>query len=251
MLERREIILGGALSLIWGRACCQNSGQIYGCRLPDQRAEAIFSEGPDTRLFISGNEPMIPKSGNQMFDRALAQSLSKMSSALDCAPGFAYFDDAADGANAYATAKRRLNGADGTVLFGSTLLSQLMAHHDNPELRVAAVCAHEFGHILQFKRGLEQVVGAGQPTVKRIELQADYFAGYFAGRRKRERPAFPAAVFAATQQSFGDTHVNSPGHHGTSVERASAVVSGFKAAYEKNLNLGDAIQESVTYVRSL
>jgi hypothetical protein len=28
-------------------------------------------------------------------------------------------------------------------------------------------------------------------------------------------------------------------------------VAGFKAAYEKNLDLGDAIQESVVYARSL
>jgi hypothetical protein len=46
-------------------------------------------------------------------------------------------------------------------------------------------------------RLLDHLVGAvtdglrvGQPTVKRLELNADFFAGYFAGMRKRERATF-------------------------------------------------------------
>src|SRR5262249_35993307 len=47
--------------------------------------------------------------------------------------------------------------------------------------------------------GCSKRVNAGQSTVKRSELQADYFAGYFAGHRKRERPTYPAAVVALAQ----------------------------------------------------
>ena len=114
-----------------------------------------------------------------------------------------------------------------------------------------AVCAHEFGHILQFKHGLIRKVNEGQPTVKRSELQADYFAGYFAGLRKRERPEYPAAVVAVTQFSVGDHGVTNKNHHGTPKERGAAVVRGFEAAFRQNKNLSEAIQESTAYVMSL
>ncbi|MCW5686713.1 MAG: metalloprotease [Pseudolabrys sp.] len=193
---------------------------------------------------------MIPKSGNKDFDFALAQTLAKISNLLDATPGFAYYDDY-DGMNAFASPRVRLSNADGTVLFGQNLLKRLMQGNDHPELGVAAVCAHEFGHILQYKRGLTQIVGAGQPTVKRVELQADFFAGYFAGTRKREKPDFPAAVFAMTQYNFGDNMINHPSHHGTPNERAAAIVRGFEVAYAEKRNLADAISISINYAKSL
>ncbi|TFW33161.1 metalloprotease [Massilia horti] len=193
---------------------------------------------------------MIPRSGDRDFDLALAHTLAAVSEKLEALPSFAYYDDY-DGANAYATPKVRMNNADGTVLFGQRLLSRLMSGTESPEVAVAAVCAHEFGHILQFKRGLDRVVGVGQPTVKRVELQADFFAGYFAGARKLERPNFPAAVFAMTQHSFGDNMVNHPGHHGTSEERGAAIAKGFEAAYREKCTLAQAIQISTNYVAGL
>lgn len=90
-----------------------------------------------------------------------------------------------------------------------------------------------------------------RPTVKRVELQADFFSGYFAGTRKRERQAFPAAVFATTQFTFGDNMVQSPSHHGTADERAAAVVKGFESAYRQKQNLNDAIDTSLSYVSVL
>ena len=45
--------------------------------------------------------------------------------------------------------------SDGTVLFGVRLLRKLMNDfaNDNPDAAVAAVCAHEFGHIVQYQEG--------------------------------------------------------------------------------------------------
>ncbi|WP_206076832.1 hypothetical protein [Massilia horti] len=222
----------------------------YGCVLSPDDATLFMDERTDARLYISGNEPMIPRSGDRDFDLALAHTLAAVSEKLEALPSFAYYDDY-DGANAYATPKVRMNNADGTVLFGQRLLSRLMSGTESPEVAVAAVCAHEFGHILQFKRGLDRVVGVGQPTVKRVELQADFFAGYFAGARKLERPNFPAAVFAMTQHSFGDNMVNHPGHHGTSEERGAAIAKGFEAAYREKCTLAQAIQISTNYVAGL
>ncbi|MBA5639801.1 metalloprotease [Duganella sp. LX20W] len=193
---------------------------------------------------------MIPRSGDRSFDLALARTLAAVSETLKVLPSFAYYDDY-DGLNAYATPKVRLVNADGTVLFGQRLLSRLMSGKESPEVAVAAVCAHEFGHILQFKRGLDKVVGAGQRTVKRVELQADFFAGYFAGVRKLQRPNFPAAVFAMTQYHFGDNMVNDPGHHGTPEERGAAISKGFEIAYREKRSLSEAIQAANNFALSL
>ena len=180
----------------------------------------------------------------------LPETLAMIADLLQVSPGFAYYDDY-DGMNAYATPRVKLNGADGTVLFGQAFLRKLRAGRESPEVAVVAVCAHEFGHILQFKHGLTARVRNGDPTVKRSELQADYFSGFFAGHRKKALPSYPAAVGALAQYNVGDHSINSPQHHGTPEERGAAFVRGFEAGYRENLALGDAIQQSVAYASRL
>jgi uncharacterized protein DUF955 len=256
MWTRRRLLQLTALAPAWplatraATAAPRRHNIIYGCTLPHAEAHAFFGRATESRLYVTGEEAMIPGSDDREFDYALAQTLAKISVAFDVAPGFAYFDDS-DSHNAYATRVVRSNGVDGTVLFGQQLLKQLMAGSDHPDLAVACVCAHEFGHILQYKRNLDDKARAGQPTVKRVELQADFFAGYFAGLRKRERPGFPAAVFAATQYEMGDDRIHNPQHHGTRDERAAAIVRGFDVAYREKRALGDAIAASFEHVRAL
>jgi len=257
MHTRREIIAGGAATLVFiscpsvrSSAQMHRHNPIYGCSLPHREADEFFGTATESRLYLTGNEPMIPKSGDPDFDYALAQTLAKISDAFEVSPGFAYYNDY-DGKNAYATKDVRSNGADGTVLFGEGLLKRCLEGVDNPDLGVACICAHEFGHILQYKHGLDTQVGAGQPTVKRIELHADFFAGYFGGLRKLERPSFPAAVFAVTQYGMGDDMIQKPQHHGRPEERAAAIVRGFEVAYQERRSLAEAIGISVEYAQAL
>lgn len=256
MWTRRESCVGGALIVLFGSLHCDHGAAQNrhdarrGCTLPSSEAPRFFSDATEARLYATGDEPMIPNSGDKDFDYALAQILAKISDVLTILPGFAYYNDH-DGENALATKASRLGRADGTVLFGQRLLRRLRMTRESPEVGVAAICAHEFGHILQYKKGLDTKVGAGQPTVKRIELQADYFAGYFAGVRKIERPGFPAAVFALTQYNAGDNMINNPNHPGTPDERAAAIVKGFETAFGERRPLSDAIEASVNYVMRL
>ena len=257
MLQRRTALIGGPLSILSSIGCpCtaktkQNRhNDIYGCMLPDKEVQAFFKTAPDTRMFITGDEPMIPWSGDKDFDLALAQTLSLISDVFQVTPGFAYYDDY-DGLNAYATARTRLNGASGTVLFGKGMLELLRGGQENRDVSVAAVCAHEFGHILQFRHGLTNQLQSGQSTTKRAELQADFFAGYFAGVRKHQKPSFPAAVFAMTFYKFGDTNFNKPSHHGTSDERAAALSYGFQTSFNDKKSLPEAIDISTKYVMGL
>ncbi len=261
MTLRREVLFGGLLGLAFGgSATCACHAQAFaqavqtphtlGCLLADADVERVYPQGTSTGRYRSGQEPLVGSSGDRDFDRALAETLAKCADLFEVLPGFAFFDDH-NGLNAYATNRVRMQRADGTVLMGQRLLARLLRQPEAPDACVAAVCAHEFGHILQFKLGLADRLKKGQPTVKRVELQADFFAGFFAGTRKRERQAFPAAVFAMTQFTFGDNMVNSPDHHGTADERAAAVVKGFEASYRQKLNLNDAIAASLRYVSVL
>jgi len=216
---------------------------------PDE-AERIFARSTEQQLFFTGNEPVIISSGNRDFDYALAQTLSRITDTLGVLPGFGYFDDF-EGENAYATSASRLGRADGTVLCGKRFFIHTMSELDHPDVALTAVCAHEFGHIVQYKRGFFQALRAGQPTIKRVELNADFFAGVYAGMRKLQKPDYPAAVFASKQYSHGDYLINSPGFHGTPDERAAAVVRGFEVAYRERRTLSDAIQIGINYVLTL
>src|SRR5436190_9340278 len=118
-----------------------------------------------------------------------------------------------------------------------------MNSNEHPEVGILTVCAHEFAHIVQFKYGIDKrLVPCRDCSVKRLELHADFLAGYFAGRRKLERSDFPAAVFAKTQYNFGDDHYGSPTHHGTPKERGEAVVAGFSSGFRDRQDFQTALQ---------
>lgn len=250
MLTRRCCIAGCGLLLfdaVGARAAGTRHDPAYGCNLTPSEASNILSDKQDAQSVI-GERPMIPNSGDKEFDLALAQTLVRISDCLNVTPSFAYYDDY-DGPNAFASPEKRVAGTDGTVLFGQRLLKQLMATAEAPDAAIAGVCAHEFGHILQYKVGLNQILGAGQSTVKRIELNADFFAGYFAGVRKWQQPGFNAAVIALTQFNSGDNMIKHPKHHGTPEERGKAIVRGYQTGHDDRKSLLDAIEIGEKYVR--
>jgi hypothetical protein len=254
MLTRRETILGGALTLMWGGCACAQGGPErphgFGCVLEPAQAEAFLAtatepqptDGPETAKLVAS-------SGDRALDYALAQTLSRLTDMFGVLPGFSFFDDY-DDANAYWTSLTRLKRADGTVLFGTRYLQKYMREPESPEVVITAICAHEFGHAVQYKRNFMQQLNAGQPTVKRTELNADFFAGYFAGARKLQKPDYPAAVFAANRFSRGDFSKDKD-HHGTPEERAAAVVRGFETAYRERHSFAEAIQIGINYVSRL
>lgn len=256
MPTRREMALGGLLTIVWSSGKCAHAQGTPGsympipCGLEPEEAEPIFAVSTAQQAYLTGKEAIIASSGNREFDYALAQTLSLLADSFRVLPGFSYFDDQ-QGANAYATTARRLARADGSVLFGKRLFIRLMGLQEHPDVALTAVCAHEFAHIYQFKTGIAQRLRAGQPTVKRMELHADYLAGYFAGVRKLQRPSYPAAVFATTQHSIGDNRVDHPEHHGTPDERAGAVVRGYEVAYRERRGFADAVQIGINYVSTL
>ncbi len=245
MITKRNVVLGGLLSIVSGPICasCHADADMRGCVISGETASSYLGGSS----FSPGDA--ITRSGNNEFDYAVAQTLSRLTDIFDVLPGFAYYK-LGDEYNARATRARLfLSNADGTVLFGRALMFEILNRPEAPDAAFNAVCAHEFGHIVQFKNGI--VLDANQPSVKRSELHADFLSGYYAGRRKLQKPDFPAAVFATTYESLGDFQFNNPQHHGTPAERAAAIVRGFEAAYRERRGTSDAIQVGVNYVSQL
>jgi hypothetical protein len=256
MLTRREAAAGGLLTIVWSSMACTcraapaRTRHTFGCMLADDEVDQFLATSTRQQMFATGNEQVVASSGDRELDYALAQTLSRITDTFRILPGFAYYDDF-DGPNAFATPNIQMAKADGTVLFGQRYLKIALGQAELPDVAVTAICAHEFGHILQYRLNLRPALLRGQQSVKRMELHADYLAGYYAGAWKLKKPSYPAAVFATQQYSAGDLQVNSPTHHGRPDERAAAVVRGFEAAYRERHNLAEAVQIGVNYVSTL
>jgi hypothetical protein len=249
MLTRRCCIAGCGLLLFGGIGARGAEGRhnpAYGCSLTASEASDFLGNkqgGGNVREMQS-----IPKSDDGDFDRALAETLVRISDCLNVTPSFAYFDDR-DSPNAFALREKRVPGTDGTVLFGQRLLKQLMADPEAGDAAVAGICAHEFGHVLQWKVGVDEILLDGQPTVKRVELHADFLAGYFAGVRKLQQSSFNAAVIALTQFNAGDNMLKHPKHHGTAKERGDAIVKGYQTGHDDKKSLLDALSIGEKFVK--
>jgi hypothetical protein len=220
-----------------------------GCCVTNTEFSSLLNTNSGIQSYQQGTEPIIQHSNNPAFDQALAMMLASISKTFHVLPGFGYYDDS-NVHNAYANPEDRLNQSDGTVLFGLGLLSEKLQATPSG-VQVAAVCAHEFGHIVQFKHNIQPRLGNGVPTVKPIELHADFLAGYFAACYQEANPRFHAEQFAMSQYNGGDTATWDSSHHGTSKERGNAVSTGFESRKRKNLNLNDAIEYGINYVMSV
>ena len=235
MINRR-LAIGGAICLCAGRA----SAQTDGCWKDANEGDRILRTAPRYYSITESTE-IIHASGNDLLDRALARALYRLSLDFEVQPGFAYYT----GNNAWATSANRMNKSDGTVLYGLDFMKTTLAFPNNPDAAVIHVCAHEFAHILQFKRGLFKRF---PPNSKHSELHADYLSGWFSGLRKLNNPDYPAATFAAKARATGDFNTGSPTHHGTPDERGAAVENGFLASARDKLKLSDAIEAGIRYV---
>lgn len=250
MLDRRTMLCGGLLTVLSGPyGCCHASGHGTfaegACDIGEQEAKRILEASTTTAAFLPGSETMTHSSGNKNFDLALAHTLARQAETFQVLPAFAFFKE--PGApNAFASSAV-VSRSDGTVLFGFGLLKRLFSAPEYPEVAISAVCAHEFAHILQMKRNLRAAF-AKETTVRRVELHADFLAGYFAGLSKLRKPDYPAAVYASTMRASGDNKPTAKAHHGTPEERAAAIVQGFDVGFRQRKGLDDAVRAGMDHV---
>jgi hypothetical protein len=163
-------------------------------------------------------------SGDAGFDRLLGSYLADMAGYFSVRPGFGFYDDTG-ALNAFAMSNSALSGTRGTVAFGKGLLAKAM-NSPARELYVIAICAHEFGHVLQFFTPYEKLLLTGWPNGRRMELHADYLSGAYIGRRSDRFSPSRLDALKAAWDSMGDTNFTDRGHHGTSDERLRCVQAG-------------------------
>jgi hypothetical protein len=167
-----------------------------------------------------------------LLDERLREELDLMAARLGISVHWAYFREE-EGENAYATT-RVPSGAgarDGSVYFGMNLLEDALTY-DGGDYAIVGFFAHEFAHILQFRHQLTASLCAGQQTVRRLELHADFVAGFLLGDLKwmpRHKIA-KLGAFDLLIQYLGDHNLRDADHHGTPRERRQAVELGYRLA---------------------
>lgn len=240
--SRRRVLYGGLI--VVPAAMCGSIAQAQahdGCWVGEDR---LHSQAPGQTTNPLDDE-IIARSGIEGLDLALLQTLVRLSNLFGVLPGFVFYREPGQ-PNAKAT-NRDLTGSrpDGTVMLGIKLVRELLALELHPDAAVVAVCAHEFAHILSYSNGMIDRLRPTGASQLRAEQFADYMAGYFAGRRRLDKPDFPAVVFATTTQMYGGST------HGTPDQRSSAVQEGYLSAYLRHLEPQAATVRALDYALAI
>ena len=248
-MNRREAmitLLGGpAVLLTASKVHSVNLQSVRGCRLG--RAHFKQLQGPGVNFFQLGE--LVTTTGDHVLDKYLGQALVRLSVLFSERPGFGFIDDSG-APNAYATDQTLVRGTWGTVCFGENLFYHLMNRYDDRGFAIMAVAAHEFGHIAQFRSGIDRRLLQNQHTVKRLELHADFLSGYFLGVRKRQQPSI--SVWAAGDDLYrsGDYEFHDVEHHGTPEQRVAVAEKGYILGYDGSAGFKEAFSLGVQYILS-
>jgi hypothetical protein len=140
---------------------------------------------------------------------------------------------------------------EGTIVLGTKLFNKL-SQYKNQTAAIAAVCAHEFGHLLQFKYVDQELrqIRDNEGSVVRIELFADFICGYHAGIRKLRQDDYPAVIQALNQFRAGD-HIYGGEHHGTPEERGRSVQDGYRVGSDGVIPPEKIARIALEYVKGL
>lgn len=259
MIARRQIITGAAAC-----ACCATSGMPSwaqatavadgGCGVPAEQVSRVFPKILSVHELAESRQAFHSAFGGgpSARDAALVRAIGRLSSSFEISPKFGFFDDReyAPAGNALAWRPDPSERPNGAVTFGVMLFDRLMAE-DPIGASVLAVLAHEFGHIALYLSGREAEVREGRPTAKRVELHADFLAGYYLGVRKREAPAVSLYNAGRLIWSIGDQAFDSKHHHGTRAERNAAAEAGFKLGFGTAPTMRVAFDNATQYIRTV
>jgi hypothetical protein len=204
----------------------------------------VASTSEDPTCFFSAvdaqkNGHLAKHSGDESADRAMAIERKLLLREYRLRPGF-FFLSGKGSSNAFADFETLEPDTYGTVAFGIDLMKSEVRRSGGREYTVSipAIMGHEFAHLLQHKSGT--VIGG-----LNNELQADYLAGWYIGRRSNV-PMKESGLRDAVRSFFenGDYNFNDPLHHGTPEQRAAAVQEGYG---NRTLNLRDAYDASLKF----
>jgi predicted metalloprotease len=160
-------------------------------------------------------------------------------------PGFKFIEDPSP--NAFALPISIVPDTQGTVYIGLNLINGEFNNSPFGGVAVAGICAHECGHIFQYKTGYERSLAG--PTPQLVELHADFLAGYYLGR-SRAHSKEHVQIFAQSLFSRGDYNFNSQQHHGTPDQRVRAMSEGYDTG-ASNTDASTAARIGADFVRRI
>lgn len=233
--SRRGLIASAAASLALSRPLDLNAqgraeGHAQGCCIqPDAQALYHVRIGANRRATRLGQDDILRllslESGvSARFERGLGEVLAMAARIFRQRPGFGFYDDGA-APNAYAIDTTAIERTAGTVAFGRTMLRSQLAL-DGAGVSVAAICAHEFAHILQFKTHWSYRLLRDYPGYCR-ELHADYLAGYFLRWFEEDRPAISLQGVGRAWEDMGPSEFTDALTHGTAAMRLASIQQGY------------------------
>ena len=223
--------------------------QIKGCFVEDNNADLLlganFSAGKHSHL-PSEVKTMMRSTGDEEVDQLFDAALARLAETFDVLPKVGFYDDG-DEPNAMAMRYAVAGTHEFAVVFGRNYFKSLM-DYDPSGITLLQTAAHEFAHVWVYKEGLFQKIRGGQPTVKRIELHADFMSGYYLGFRKIEHPDESFLLAGYRREDSGDMQVDNVNHHGTPEERADAANAGFELGAKKRPTPRQALEAATAYV---
>ncbi|NGZ27738.1 MAG: hypothetical protein G8345_12740 [Magnetococcales bacterium] len=242
----------GLLNLAKGvKGCClQGKGadaMISRLQTLSEEEDGYSDEEDEDEFAGDPAEIMILRSGNDRLDRSLGVLLADMATKMGVRPGFAYMDDG-DSPNAFAIDANWLPNTQGTVLFGRNLLQDNLARDIHGDMLVMGICAHEFGHIVQYDYHVSDRLQKRQTTNRLMELHADFLSGYYVGLRNIDYSKQQMISLGQAWEELGDNNFTDPDHHGTSKERIAAMEQGYLVATQRKVNIKDAIRAGLNYL---
>jgi hypothetical protein len=250
--RRKALILGSACVCCGARSAASWPGDPPDARnlpsggcylLPEQAASRVSNRS----MFSAVEESY--STGDRELDRKLGRALVRAAQFFEINPAFGFYHEM--NAQASDEVSANIPRTWGTVLFGMPLFRQELTVHDKSGMTVLSIIAHEFGHIVQFKKRARQRILAGQRTVRRLELHADILAGFFLGARKKANPELSFYTAGEVFHRIGDHNFNSPNHHGTPDERAVASNLGFQHGTSGSTSLDQLFEIGVNYLMRL
>jgi hypothetical protein len=225
--------------------CAAARTRVNGCR-------TVNSQEPELRESMRRSAPRVTDALSPVDTTSSFQDYERTArKTFRVNPALCFYDDG-DAPNALAMPDVLFaDGPDGTVLIGDKLTQyewtrDRQINYFPLKLTIGGawqsleiVVAHEFAHILQFKRGLPP----GGPW--QMEPHADFMAGWLLGLKMEEMIKFYGTEIGSfgieegTKSMFerGDTYFGDAKHHGEPQFRAAMVVAGFNA---RTLDLNSA-----------
>ena len=249
--NRRQFILLASALLVSAYPANASSNGVRGCCILPRNSEAAFrttfNRKPTEMGPVEWKQNLSRDSGiSPEFESALGELLVDMAKYFAVNPGFGFYSESGS-PNALAIDAKVILETNGMVAFGRKLL-EYQLKLDGKGISVAAICAHEFAHILQYKFDFHSKLDhMYQPHL--TELHADFLAGAYLHRLKDAREISLQGVGRAWEE-MGDSQFTDAPTHGTSDMRLDSIQEGYfwvdKHGHQDMLQVANA---GVSYVK--